>query len=60
MYMNLKKQTLIPSNIRQNNVGIKEGASDCCLTSIQQCFSYIMVRTSYFSWWGSLCIRQHA
>ena len=24
-------------------------ASDCCLTSMQQFFSYIMVRTSYFS-----------
>jgi len=29
--------------------------SDCCLTPIQQFFSYIMARTSQFSmrwWWG--------
>ena len=35
--------------------------SDCCLTPIQQYFSYIMATTSSFSmrwWWGPLCSRQ--
>jgi len=35
--------------------------SDCCLALTQQCFSYIMARTSYFSmrwWWGLLCSRR--
>jgi len=34
--------------------------SDCCLMPIQQIFSYILARTSYFSmrwWWGPLCTR---
>jgi hypothetical protein len=34
--------------------------SDCCLTPIQQFFSYIMARISLFSmrwWWGPLCSR---
>ena len=34
--------------------------SDCCLTPIQQVFSYIMVGTGYFSmrwWWDPLCSR---
>ena len=34
--------------------------SDCCLMPIQQFFSYIMARTSWFSmrwWWGLLCTR---
>ena len=34
--------------------------SDCCLTPIQQLFSYIMARACYFSmrWsWGPLCTR---
>ena len=37
-----------------------EWVDDCCLTPIQQFFSKIMVRTSYFSmrwWWGPLCAR---
>ena len=37
-----------------------EWMSDCCLTSIQQFFSYIMAWRSYFSirwWWGPLCTR---
>ena len=42
-----------------------EWASDCCLTPIQQFFSYmyIMARTSLFSmrwWWGPLVLDQHA
>ena len=35
-----------------------EWVSDCCLTPIQQFFSYIMARTSYFlirCLWGLLC-----
>ena len=38
----------------------KEWVSYCCLTPIQQFFSYIMARTSRFSmrwWWGPLCTR---
>jgi hypothetical protein len=39
---------------------VPDWVSDCCLTPIQQFFSYIMGRTSKFSmrwWWGSLCTR---
>ena len=43
-----------------NTVFWLEWVSDYCLKSIQQFFSYIMVRTSQFSvrrWWGPLCTR---
>jgi len=31
--------------------------SDCCLTPIQQFFSYIMAKTSMRWWWGPICSR---
>ena len=31
--------------------------SDCYLTSSEQCFSYIMMRTSSIRWWWLLCTR---
>jgi len=34
--------------------------SDCCLTPIEQCFSYIIARTSYILmkwWWWRFCTR---
>jgi len=39
---------------------VSEWVSDCSLTPIQQFFSYIVARTSWFSmrwWWGPLCTR---
>jgi hypothetical protein len=38
---------------------VNEWVSHCCLAPSEQCFSYIMARTSYFStgwWWCTLCL----
>jgi hypothetical protein len=51
-----------PSN-DQDLKHFKEWVSDCCLTSTQQFFSYLMARTSYFLWDGDevrFALDQHA
>ena len=54
----LMKSQLVTNYTLKHDVNRCEWVSECCSKQIQQIFSYIMARTSYFSmrwWWRSLC-----